>query len=125
VTTVLVIEDDRSIMRFIELNLAAEGYAVRTAPEAGEALDALAAGAPDLIILDLNLPSLSGWELLGMLIRDPRWWTIPVAILTAAAAPEEERRARELGVADYIVKPLSADDFVRRIAALVSRTKDE
>jgi DNA-binding response OmpR family regulator len=124
VTDILVVEDDRSTMRFIELNLTAEGYRLRAAFDANEALAALEETPPDLVILDLNLPSRSGWEVLGILKAEPRWRRIPVAILTAAAAPEEERRARELHVADYIIKPLSADDFLARVAALVARGDD-
>src|SRR5262249_37554451 len=108
VTDILVVEDDRGIMRFIALNLTAEGYRVRAVFDANEALAALEAASPDLVILDLNLPSRSGWEVLGILKAEPRWRHLPVAILTAATAPEEERRARALEVADYIVKPLSA-----------------
>ncbi|MCL6635664.1 MAG: response regulator [Peptococcaceae bacterium] len=95
-TTVLVVEDDRSILRFIELNLTAEGYDVRSARDVPSAFALIETIKPDLFILDLNLPSLSGWEMLSMLKRRPDLAHIPVAILTATAAPEEQRRAQEL-----------------------------
>src|SRR5437868_5942238 len=102
-TTILVVEDDRSILRFIELNLAAEGYEVLGASDVAGAFAVMETVRPDLLILDLNLPLRSGWEMLSMLQKQPEWAAIPVAILTASTAPEEERRARAMQVADFII----------------------
>jgi two-component system, OmpR family, alkaline phosphatase synthesis response regulator PhoP len=117
--TVLVIEDDESISMGLEMNLTAEGYRVRLAPD-GEAGLALArAGGIDLIILDVMLPRLNGFELLRAL-RGERH-TVPVIMLSARGAEMDKVMGLELGAEDYITKPFGLAELMARVRAVLRR----
>lgn len=115
----LLVEDDDDLLHFARVTLEMEGHEVFTARSGAEAL-AIAHTTPlDLVLLDLMLPALSGWEVLTRMRHDPHLVGVPIAILTASANPPEEARARQLGASDYLVKPLSADELVRRVEQLL------
>jgi DNA-binding response OmpR family regulator len=113
---VLVVEDDDQLRRIITSNLAARGHAVRQVPDASTALAALAEERPDLLILDINLPDRTGWDVL----RDAQ---LPddVRVLMLTAVPVSPRRLAEFRPVAYLPKPFPLEALLR-LAESSSRT---
>jgi len=102
---ILVVEDDTDNRRIVIKVLTVEGYEVVEATDGIEALAQARAAQPDLILMDLALPNLDGWEATRRLKSDPATRAIPVVALTAIAMSGDEERARAAGCDDYIAKP--------------------
>jgi two-component system, OmpR family, phosphate regulon response regulator PhoB len=119
---ILVVEDSENLVRFVRVNLELEGFTVLATASGRQAMEMATESRPDLVILDLMLPQMGGWELLARLKSHPELYRIPILILTAAADPEEEVRARRMGATDYIVKPVSANELVRRVKRVLSES---
>jgi two-component system KDP operon response regulator KdpE len=117
-TKILVIEDEERMARFVRLNLEQDGFQVDEALTGREGLDKLRTFMPDLILLDIMLPDLDGFELLKM-IREIN--TVPVIMLTAKGEEEDKVRGLELGADDYITKPFSPRELVSRVKAVLRR----
>lgn len=105
--TVLVVEDDESIALGLEMNLGAEGYHVVTAPDGERGLVLARSNEVDLLILDVMLPRLNGYELLRALRSEG--CTLPIIMLSARGAEMDKVMGLELGAEDYITKPFSLD----------------
>ena len=117
---ILVVDDDPDILLALSETLAAEGYTVRGARDGIEALEAIRERRPDLIITDLLMPTMTGFELLGALHDDPELATIPTLIITAARGPEAQEAQNEQPV---FPKPLDLERLLRAISAY-TRTDD-
>jgi len=117
---ILVIEDEERIARFIRLNLEQDGFQVEEALNGKDGLDKIRTFMPDLILLDIMLPDIDGFELLKM-IREIN--TVPVIMLTAKGEEEDKVRGLELGADDYITKPFSPRELVSRVKAVLRRTE--
>ena len=102
---ILVVEDDADNRLIIAKTLSGEGYEIVEATDGIEALARALADHPDLILMDLALPNMDGWEATRRLKGDPRTSTIPVVALTAVAMRGDEEQARAAGCDDYISKP--------------------
>lgn len=102
--TILLVEDDPLFQRAYETHLQEEGYQVRIAADGEEALRQIEASRPDLVLLDLLLPRMSGYEVLAQVRANPSLAELPVIVLTNRAEPEDMKRAMELGATDYFVK---------------------
>jgi two-component system, cell cycle response regulator DivK len=102
---VLVVEDDADNRRIISTVLSVEGYEVVEATDGVEALAQARAERPDLILMDLALPNMDGWEATRRLKGDPKTRSIPVVALTAVAMRGDEENARAAGCDDYVPKP--------------------
>jgi two-component system KDP operon response regulator KdpE len=114
--TVLVVDDERAIRRSMEVTLGAQGYRVITAADGEGALTATARGKPDVVVLDLGLPGISGQEvILG--IRG--WSLVPIIVLSARDADAEKVTALDNGANDYVTKPFSMEELSARIRAAV------
>lgn len=120
---VLVVEDEPDIAALVAYQLAHAGYGVRTAATAREALRSLEVDPPHLVILDLLLPGMSGFELLETLRGAGETRTVPVIILTARGEEENRIRAFELGADDYLSKPFSPRELVLRVEAVLRRVR--
>ena len=118
-SAILVVEDERQLARLAELNLTAEGYQVVVYHEGKDAWTYLQDHRPDLIILDLMLPTISGWELLEYLRREERLLGVPVLVLSAFARPEEKQRALAAGATAYLVKPFSLRQLLDSVKQLI------
>jgi DNA-binding response OmpR family regulator len=117
--TVLVVEDDESIAMGLEMNLSAEGYHVLVAGDGEEGL-ALARGTSvDLLILDVMLPKLNGFELLRVLRNEHN--PVPIMMLSARGAEMDKVMGLELGAEDYITKPFSLAELLARVKAVLRR----
>ena len=118
-TRILVADDDPVILRLIEVNLSLEGFDVVTAGRGEEALSKARETSPDLILLDVMMPGMTGWEVAKLLKEDQRTKDIPVVFLSARTQDEDRRRGEDLGVAAYVTKPFDPGrliETVRRIA---------
>lgn len=117
--TVLVVEDDPSIAMGLELNLGAEGYAVTTALDGEQGLNLARSGGIDLIILDVMLPRINGFEVLRLLRSEGR--RVPVIMLSARGAEIDKVMGLELGAEDYITKPFGLAELLARVRAVFRR----
>jgi len=114
--TVLVVEDDPSVRDVLHLVLDSEGYAVVPVEDGLEALERLDEALPDLILLDLMLPRLDGFEVVRRLKADARTSHIPVLALTALARPSERDEALAAGCDGLILKPFDTEDLIRTVS---------
>lgn len=117
---ILVVDDEERMARFIRLNLEHDGFQVVEAHRGKEAMDKLRTALPDLILLDIMLPDLDGFEILKM-IRENN--NVPVIMLTAKGEEEDRVRGLELGADDYITKPFSPRELVSRVKAVLRRVE--
>ena len=116
---ILLVEDNRDYAATLAANLEREGYEVSVAPDGAAGLERARATEPDLIILDLMLPGMSGYTVLQRL-RDAGHET-PVLIMTARGTEDEKLRGFRLGADDYVVKPCGLREILARVAALLRR----
>lgn len=119
---VLVVEDDAAVRRMLERSLGAEGFAVTAAADGGAALALAEAAAPDLVVLDVAMPGLSGFEVCRRLRA--KGLTGGVLMLTARDSVEDRVRGLEAGADDYVVKPFAIAEVVARLRALTRRGSD-
>ncbi len=119
---VLIVEDDAAVRRMLERSLGAEGFAVRSAADGGTALAMSEAVAPDLVVLDVAMPGLSGFDVCRRLRE--MGMTGGVLMLTARDEVSERVRGLEAGADDYVVKPFAIDEVVARLRALTRRGSD-
>lgn len=117
-TRVLVIDDDRQLLRALRINLSVRGYEVVTAATGSGALRAAAERHPDVVILDLGLPDISGIEVLAGLRG---WMTAPVIVLSARTDSADKVEALDAGADDYMTKPFGMDELLARLRAAVRR----
>jgi two-component system KDP operon response regulator KdpE len=117
---ILVVDDEERMVRFIRLNLEHDGFQVFEAFNGKQALDKIRSNLPDLVLLDVMMPDIDGFEVLGM-IRESN--TVPVIMLTAKGEEEDRVRGLELGADDYITKPFSPRELVSRVRAVLRRTE--
>jgi two-component system phosphate regulon response regulator PhoB len=118
---ILVVDDERDITALVAYHLAKEGYRVSTASSGTEALKSATDERPDLVVLDLMLPGLSGYEVLEELRRREDTRDVGVVVLTARREEGDKIKGLELGADDYLVKPFSPQELVLRIAAVLRR----
>jgi DNA-binding response OmpR family regulator len=120
VSSILLIEDNRDYAATLSANLEREGYDVAVAPTGVEGLELAKRSHPDLIILDLMLPAMSGFTVLQRLRDEGR--DAPVLIMTALGTEEEKLRGFGLGADDYVVKPCGLLEILARVRALLKRS---
>ncbi|MBI3548023.1 MAG: response regulator transcription factor [Elusimicrobia bacterium] len=121
--TVLVVDDDPVILNLVQATLKSGGFAVRTAKNADTAFGTLTGDIVDLIILDVNLPGLSGMKLMDVLKQDPKTASIPVLMVTVLGKEEERVAGLNRGADDYLVKPFSVKELMARVEALLRRSR--
>lgn len=116
----LVIDDDPALAEISQRCLERAGYSVLRAGDGLLGLEMLAKGPlPDLVLLDVMLPKIDGFEVLRRIRADPRTRSLPVVMVTSFTRDADAARGRALGAHDYIVKPLMETDFLKRIRRLV------
>jgi DNA-binding response OmpR family regulator len=115
--SILVIEDDSSLRDTLRIHLSAAGYSVRVAADATEAIRAILAGVPDLILSDVSLPYMDGFELLEVLRRDESTRSVPVILLTGLVDDDNYVRGLQLGATAYLTKPVLREELLKAIAA--------
>ncbi|MCS7223677.1 MAG: response regulator [Armatimonadetes bacterium] len=117
----LVVDDDEAIIELLRFLFEEDGLVVQAARNGREALRSLGSELPDLVILDLRLPGLSGLEILREIREDEKWQDLPVIILTVDSSPQTMLEGWKLGVYAYFVKPFDPDEVIhvaRRVLSL-------
>lgn len=117
-TKVLVVDDDPQLLRALRINLSVRGYEVMTAPTGSRALAVAAEHPPQVVILDLGMPDVSGIEVLAGLRG---WLTAPVIVLSARTDSSDKVGALDAGADDYMTKPFGMDELLARLRAAVRR----
>ena len=117
---ILIVEDDRNLLDTLKYNLRKEGYGVVTAADGAEALDVARREKPGLIILDVMLPKVSGFEVCRILRKD---MIVPILMLTAKAEETDKIVGLEIGADDYMTKPFSLRELLARVRAMLRRTR--
>ncbi len=123
IATILVVDDQPGILENLDLLLTAEGYGVLTARDGLEALDVLESEPVDLIVADIAMPRLNGYQLYERVREKPEWLTIPFLFLTARAMDSDIRYGKELGVDDYLTKPIQPEDLLAAVQGRLRRAK--
>jgi two-component system alkaline phosphatase synthesis response regulator PhoP len=116
---VLVVDDEVNITQILEFSIGSEGYEVLTASNGEEAIDKARREQPDLIILDIMMPKIDGYEACRILKANPITKNIPVVLLTAKGRDIDKRLGYEVGASDYIIKPFSPNKLIERIHELL------
>ena len=119
---ILIVEDSTQIRMIITKALQAEGYATRQGRNGLDGLEQLKQAQPDLILSDINMPQMDGLEFFKAVRKNPRWVAIPFVFLTIHGTSEDIQRGRELGVEDYLTKPIEPEDLVNIINARLYRS---
>jgi DNA-binding response OmpR family regulator len=122
-TRILIIDDDVGFRELLRIHLGAVGYQVQVAEDGVAGGHALLAQTPDLIVSDLNMPFLDGFELLSLLHADPETASIPVILLSGRSDSDTMAKAVELGAADFLNKPVTRDQLLESIEACLARAK--
>ena len=112
---ILVIEDELNIQKLAKVNLTASGYQVLVAPDGEEGLRLVQLERPDLILLDLRLPGMSGWDILMVLKTSQKLRKIPVIIMTATVLQSGEYKFPSMRTAGYLTKPFTVDKLLRQV----------
>jgi two-component system phosphate regulon response regulator PhoB len=121
VKSVLIIEDEPDVLELVSFHLGRAGYRVVPAPTGARGREELKRARPDLVILDLMLPDMSGLELLQVIGRERELRNMPVIILSARGSTEDRVLGLELGAVDYVPKPFSPRELVLRVRAVLAR----
>jgi CheY-like chemotaxis protein len=117
---ILICDDDPAILRVLQVNLEVEGYTTLLAHHGEEALEVAAKENPDLIILDIMMPRLDGYQTCERLKADDSLKDIPVVFLSAKAQQSDIEKGKTYGVADYLTKPFDPDVLVETIERLLA-----
>ena len=116
----VVVDDDEAMGPAIRTLLEPEGITVEVLGDAQAALPELLRAAPDLVILDVNMPGMSGWELCAILRRQSATRSIPILFLTGRLEIKDRITAMQLGGSDYLAKPFGADELRRKVRDLLT-----
>lgn len=120
---ILVVDDEVNITQILEFSIEAEGFDVITAQNGEDAIEKARREQPDLIILDIMMPKIDGYEACRILKANPLTKHIPVVLLTAKGREVDKRLGYEVGATDYIVKPFSPNKLIEKIHRLLSCPK--
>jgi DNA-binding response OmpR family regulator len=117
---VLIAEDQQHMRKLIEYKLTAGGYEIISAENGRQALDQARELLPSIILLDVMMPILNGFEVLSALKKDPRTREIPVLFVTAKTSPEEVQKALDMGASGYVTKPLNPSALLERVKEILA-----
>ena len=124
-STILVVDDEAEIGDLVSYNLGREGYRVIAENDGAAGLDRIFKSPPDLVVLDLLLPKMSGLEVLDAIRGEARTRALPVLVLTARGTEMDKLVGFERGADDYLTKPFSPKELVARVSAILRRTRGE
>ncbi|MGB0144200.1 MAG: response regulator transcription factor [Akkermansiaceae bacterium] len=120
---ILIVEDEIDIANLVAFNLERSGFQVTIASDGREGLEKVLQEQPSLVILDLMLPGMDGYQVLKEMQRDSRSHAIPVLMLTAKGQIDDRIKGLELGADDYITKPFSPKELILRVKAIIKRNR--
>jgi len=120
---ILIVDDEPAMLILLEYSLQADGYAVDTAYDGEEALRKVRVNMPDLVILDVMMPGLSGFEVCSRLRNDPETANLPIILLSAKDRVSDKVSGIKAGADEYVTKPISMDELTARVGGLLERTR--
>ena len=121
---ILVVDDEDDILHFLELVLADKGFEVATASNGHDALALAQTERPDLILLDIMMPQMDGWEVLKLLRVDEQTSSVPVAMLSARTEAQDRVQGLQEGAIDYICKPFSLQELLGKIETIFAQRRE-
>jgi DNA-binding response OmpR family regulator len=119
--TVLVVDDSADVRLVCRVNLEYHGFVVREAEDGARALEMIREQTPDLVLLDVMMPDMDGWEILSTLKSEPETASIPVVMLTARTREADQIRGWRAGASDYIIKPFNPEALIPTVRAALDR----
>lgn len=117
---IMVVEDDDELNDLLQYNLTRAGYRVEQAWSGSEAIEKIRQDPPELLLLDLMLPGVDGWEVCRFLAADPELSQIPIVIFTAKSAREDFDQARQFNLAGFFTKPYATADVLRHVEKVLA-----
>lgn len=120
---ILLVDDEEDILDFLELILEEQGYTIVKANSGREALASAQMHHPDLILLDIMMPEMDGWEVLKLLKADEEMQDTPVAMLTARTEMKDKIQGLQEGAIDYICKPFSTKELIDKLQIIFAQVK--
>jgi DNA-binding response OmpR family regulator len=120
---ILLVDDEEDILDFLELILEEQGYSIIKANSGKEALASAQVHRPELILLDVMMPEMDGWEVLKLLKADEEVADIPVAMLTARTEMKDKIQGLQEGAIDYICKPFSTKELLEKLQVILAQVK--
>ncbi|MCC6397542.1 MAG: response regulator [Bacteroidetes bacterium] len=117
---ILAVDDSSTVRKFVSVALSMQGFTVLTACDGMDALEKLPGAQVDLVITDLNMPNMDGFELIRSLRENPQYRDLPVIILSSLSDSGSKERGFELGVGSYLVKPFSLEKIQYEVSKYVS-----
>ena len=118
---VMVVDDEPTVGEAVRDLLSEEGYEVETPGDAQSALPEILRAVPDLVILDVNMPGMSGWEFCSLLRRQSTTRSVPVLFLTGRQDVRDRITAMQVGGSDYLAKPFGAEDLRQKVRSLIKK----
>ena len=122
---IVVVDDDETVGTAIRDLLTGEGFRIEAPGDATAALPDLLRDTPDLVILDVNMAGMTGWELCAILRRQSATEAVPILFLTGRSEVKDRITAMQLGGSDYLAKPFGAEELRRKVRALVSAAREK
>jgi DNA-binding response OmpR family regulator len=119
---IAVVDDEEAMVQLLTVELESEGYEVLPANNGTSGLKMIEDRRPDLVILDIMMPDLSGYEIIEALKSNPALSNIPIILLTAKSLDDDIQKGLDLGAQDYVTKPFHAGLLIKRISTLLGRT---
>ena len=116
---ILLVDDEKDLLELVKVRLEANGFDVMTARDGLEALEKARGEKPDLVILDVMLPKLNGYEVCTLLKQDPRYQNIPIVLFTAKTQEEDEKTGVGCGANAYVRKPFQPQELLEKIRSLL------
>jgi two-component system alkaline phosphatase synthesis response regulator PhoP len=123
--TILIVDDEAYIVTSLEYVMQSAGFEVAVAYDGEEALQKVAETVPALVILDLMMPKLDGFEVCEKIRQNPLWKDVRIIILTAKGRDIERKKGMSLGADDYMTKPFSTRDILNRVKELLAESEDQ
>jgi DNA-binding response OmpR family regulator len=122
--TILIVDDEEYIVTSLEYVMKSAGFDVVVAYDGDEAIDKVTATVPDLLITDIMMPKLNGFDLCEKIRANPLWTSIRIIILTAKGRDSEREKGLSLGADDYMTKPFSTRELLKRVKELLGENED-
>lgn len=116
---ILVVDDEPSIARLVKMSLAVEGYEVKTAVSGFEAMESVEQDKPELIVLDIMMPGMNGYEVCMEIKKKPTTKNIKVIFLTARGNPGDAQQGFSIGGDDYIIKPFDPEELLEKVKNII------